>query len=282
MEVGHPSKTALQTAMRRAAHQIFDRPRVFDDPLALRIIGHEHEQRLRLNPAATQMPLSLRLRAHVVARAQFAETALSKAAERGLQQLVILGAGLDTTAYRSLIVAKMHIVEVDEPATQAWKRFMLRRAGIQVPSNLSFLAINFERQSIVEALADAGLDLGLPVFFSCLGVVPFLTPGAVIALLRSVGQLSAGTEMVFDYIDRPEKLADEQRRVFETAAGRVATIGEPWRSFFDPEAIATAVRKFGFNEIENLDTNEINSRYFVDRCDGLMTGGLVRLMRAKV
>jgi methyltransferase (TIGR00027 family) len=180
------------------------------------------------------------------------------------------------------MVAMMHIVEVDEPATQAWKRSMLRRAGIQVPSNLSFLAIDFERQSIVEALPDAGLNLGLPVFFSCLGVVPFLTPGAVTALLRSVGQMNAGTEMVFDYIDRPEKLTGERRRVFETAAGRVATIGEPWRSFFDPEAIATAVRNFGFNEIENLGTNDINSRYFANRRDGLMTAGLGRLMRAKV
>jgi len=193
MEVGRSSKTALQTAMRRAAHQVFDHPRVFDDPLALRIIGPEQEQRLRLNPAATQMPLSLRLRAHVVARAQFAQTALTKAAHRGLQQLVILGAGLDTTAYRSAIVARMLIVEVDEPATQAWKRSMLRRAGIQVPSNLSFLAIDFERQSIVEALRDSGLNLGLPVFFSCLGVVPFLTPGAVRVLLRSVGQMTSGT-----------------------------------------------------------------------------------------
>jgi len=88
--------------------------------------------------------------------------------------------------------------------------------------------------------------------------------------------------MVFDYIDRPEKLTDEQRRVFETVAGRVATIGEPWRSFFDPEAIATAVRNFGFNEIENLGTDEINNRYFADRRDGLMTAGLVRLMRARI
>jgi methyltransferase (TIGR00027 family) len=268
--------------MRRAVHQVFDRPRVFDDPLALRIIGHENAERLRLNPAAARMPLSLRLRAHIVARAQFAENAITRAARHGIRQLVILGAGLDTTAFRGSATATMHIVEVDESETQAWKRSMLQRARIPIPSNLTFLAVDFERQILADALPGTGLDLRLPIFFSCLGVMPFLTPTGVMGLLKSMGTMSAGSEIVFDYINGTAPLTAEQHRVIEAMAQRVATIGEPWQSSFDPAALANVVGDFGFNEVENHSADEINRRYFSDRCDGLKVGPLSQLMWAKV
>jgi methyltransferase (TIGR00027 family) len=282
MATGRPSRTALQTAMRRAAHQIFDRPLVFDDPLALRIVGPEIAEPLRLNFAAAQAPLSLRLRAHIVARAQFAEDALAGAARRGVRQLVILGAGLDTTAYRSPVTTGMRVVEVDETETQAWKRSMLEHAGIPIPSNVSFLAVDFERQRLADALFGAGLDPGLPIFFSCFGVMPFLTPAAAMELLKSVGAMSFGTEIVFDYIRSTETLTAEQRDIFEAMAERVAMVGEPWRSFFDPAFIDKAVRDFGFNEVENYGADAINGRYFANRSDGLRTGPLAQLMRAKI
>jgi O-methyltransferase involved in polyketide biosynthesis len=131
-------------------------------------------------------------------------------------------------------------------------------------------------------LSGAGLDFGLPIFFSCLGVMPFLTHGAVVEFLKSIGAMSAGTEIVFDYINATATLTAEERRAFESRAERVAMIGEPWQSSFDPATLANAARGLGFREIENLGSDAINSRYYADRDDGLEVGPLAQFMRATV
>src|ERR1700691_1610025 len=165
MEEGKFSRTARRVAIRRAAHQLLDEPRVLDDPLALRIIGFDAERALRSDPKEHHA-FSRAFRAFMAARSRYAEDELARAVERGVTQYVVLGAGLDTFAYRNpLRSAGLHVFEVDHPATQEWKRARLDDAGIAVPDDMTFAAVDFERQSLDDGLVKAGFDKQQPAFF---------------------------------------------------------------------------------------------------------------------
>src|SRR5208337_2845591 len=154
MQEGKFSRTAQRVAIRRAAHQLLDHPRVLDDPLALRIIGSEAEEVLRSDPKESHA-FSRAFRAFMAARSRYAEDELAHAVAHGVRQYVVLGAGLDTFAYRNPY-PELRVFEVDHPATQAWKREQLEAAGIAVPASLTFVPIDFERQTLVDGLTRAG------------------------------------------------------------------------------------------------------------------------------
>src|SRR5262245_21621582 len=128
MKLDQPSATAYRVAMRRAAHQLLDEPKVLDDPVALRIVGPRAEASIRSDPRRFQSRVGRVLRAFLVARSRCAEDALKVAVAAGVRQYVVLGAGLDTFAYRNPYVAQsLRIFEVDHPATQGWKRSLLAK-----------------------------------------------------------------------------------------------------------------------------------------------------------
>ena len=149
MELGQPSRTALGAAAHRAVHQVLENGRIFSDPLALRILGQDIEAAVR---DAENDPSRRRLRLFVAVRTRFAEDALTAAVARGVRQLVVLGAGLDTYAYRTTLGESLHIFEVDHPATQAWKQQRLAEAGISVPYTLTFAPVDFERETLRDGL----------------------------------------------------------------------------------------------------------------------------------
>src|SRR5438874_2805580 len=151
MKSDRPSATAHRVAMRRAAHQILDRPRVLDDPIALRIVGPRAEAAIRADPRRCQSRLGRLLRSFLVARSRVAEDALTMAVAAGVRQYVVLGAGLDTFAYRNPYPA-LRVFEVDNPATQAWKRRRLADAQIAVPDDVTFVALDFASESLPAAL----------------------------------------------------------------------------------------------------------------------------------
>jgi methyltransferase (TIGR00027 family) len=281
LEPGRPSVTAQGAAMLRAAHQLLDTPRIFDDPLALAIIGTEAEAALRADPGSFQTPYRRRQRANIAARSRHAEDALAKARRRGVRQYVILGAGLDTFAYRSASEdGALGVFEVDHPATQAWKRQRLAERGMAATRRLTYVPIDFERERLEDALRDAGLDMDEPVFISWLGVATYLTRDAVFQTLRSVAGLTPGSAIIFTYAQSPETLNPEQRAMFDAAAERVAALGEPWRSFFEPVALAEDLRAVGFAAVEDLGPAEIHARYFAGRSDGFAPGSTGRLALA--
>ena len=281
MRQGIPSRTARGVAIRRAAHQLLDHPRLFEDPLALAILGEETARLLEAEPA--RLENSPRLRAFVAVRSRFAEEELAAAFNRGIRQLVVLGAGLDTFAYRNPFAASgLRVFEVDHPATQAWKRELLADAGIAVPPSLTFVPLDFEERSLAAALEEAGFRPDLPSFFSWLGVVPYLTLDAARATLAWIGGLPGESEVVFDYAISPASLGELQRKAFDALADRVARAGEPFRLFFEPAELAGMLGELGFRAIEDLDAAEIDRRYFGDRSDGLRVGGLAHLVSARV
>src|SRR5580700_6523867 len=157
MQEGKFSRTAQRVAIRRAAHQLLDEPKVLDDPLALRIIGTEAAAALRSDPKEDHV-FARAFRAFMAARSRYAEDELARAVEVGVTQYVILGAGLDTFAYRNPHPG-LRVFEIDHPATQTWKREQLQSAGIAVPVGLTFVPVDFEGQTLADGLGRAGLDL---------------------------------------------------------------------------------------------------------------------------
>ena len=196
MQSGQPSRTALGAAAHRAVHQVLERGHIFADPLAVRILGTDAEAAVR---EAENDPSRRRLRLFIAVRARFTEDALTAAVARGVRQLVVLGAGLDTYAYRTTLGESLRIFEVDHPATQAWKRQKLAEAAIPVPRMVTFAPIDLERETLADGLATAGFDPKQQTFFTWLGVVPYLTEQAVFATLEFIASLPGSAHVVFDY-----------------------------------------------------------------------------------
>lgn len=276
-----PSATAQGVAERRAAHQLLDQPRVLEDHLAVEILGPEQAAALRADPRRSEgHPLAFVLRAFVAVRSRIAEEELALAVARGVQQYVVLGAGLDTFAYRNPYPG-LRVVEVDHPATQAWKRQRLAEAGIDVPAGVAFAPIDFEAQPLVDVLHQAGVGAGCPSFFSWLGVTPYLEPTTVIATLRGLVALSqGGGGVVFDYWVSPEGLDPTRQAAFDVLAARVRAVGEPFRGFLDPARLHGELMSMGYRHATDLGPDELNARYFAGRADGLRVGSLGHVMTA--
>lgn len=264
MQHGKPSHTALRVAIRRAAHQLVDHPPILDDPIAVRLIGPGYERDLE----RASHTVARDFRCFMAARSRYAEDHLAHAVAAGLRQYVILGAGLDTFACRNPF-PDLRVFEVDFPATQDWKRWMLSQAAIHPPASVTFVPVDFEHQTLAAALRPAGFDPAQPAFFSWLGVVPYLTLPAFRATLAFIGSLPAGSGLAFDYPLPPHTLTPQRRAIFDRLAGRVAAAGEPFRLFFSPEQIESELRNAGFHRIEHASHLKLNELYFQNRADGL-------------
>jgi methyltransferase (TIGR00027 family) len=279
MKTGRASKTALRVAIRRAAHQLADPPAILNDPIAVRLIGNGFARDLD----RAMEKVARDFRAFMAARSRYTEDRLAEAVTNGVRQYVVLGAGLDTFAYRNPFPS-LQVFEVDFPATQEWKRELLRRAGIDSPQSLTFVPLDFEHKALAAGLAEAGFDVRQPAFFGWLGVVPYLTLEAFRATLGDVARLPAYTGICFDYAFPPETLSPKRRVVFDLLAQRVASAGEPFQLFFTPDEIEAELRAHGFHRIEQADSDRLNELYFRERGDGLRLSpaGLAMLATARV
>ncbi len=279
MEEAKPSRTAFGVACHRAAHQILDSPKVFDDPVALRIIGEETASRLTLPPEQGGRRSAPGLRAHMAVRSRFAEDTLAKSYEKGTRQYVLLGAGLDTFAYRNPY-SDLRVLEVDHPATQAWKRELLAHASIAIPENVAYVPVNFEHDSLEAEMKRAGFDLHARTFFSWLGVVPYLTESAFLDTIGFIVRMPAGSGVVFDYGLSRDKLSPMEQMMSDTLASRVAHAGEAFKLFFDPVELEAILMRAGFSHIEDLGRDELNPRYFANRTDGFQLMGTGHIVSA--
>ncbi len=274
----------MRVALRRAAHQVHDAPpRVFVDPLAVRILGPELREELKRTPDQLARPFSAALRAFMVVRARLAEDRLALGvARRGVQQYLVLGAGLDTFACRNPYPA-VRVFEVDHPATQAWKQEMLAAAGIVPPPGARYLAVDFERDSLADRLQAAGFKPEAPTVTAWLGVVPYLTAEAFRATAALLGRFAAGSEVVFDYTQPREVLPWREQLMLDSISARVAQAGEPFQLFFTPGSLAAELQAAGLRVVEDLDSAALTARYFAGRSDSLrLRGKAARLCVAAV
>jgi methyltransferase (TIGR00027 family) len=277
-----PSRTAAMMAMMRTAHlHVDDPPALFRDTLAMGLSGNDDvaalltsyralEARFTAENGAEQAARSMAaLRMLSVWRARRAEARLVACADAGIDQCVILGAGLDSTAYRRHEdLPGMRFYEVDHPASQAWKRARLTAMGVVPPQSLAFVAVDFERDDLHIALARAGADLARPVVVNWLGVSYYLSQSAIATTLRAFADLAPGSEMVMDYILPPRDLTPD-------AAARLAALhrltresDEPLISAFEPEDFAALVAGMGLDLVCD-EGPEGRDGLLEGRCDGL-------------
>jgi methyltransferase (TIGR00027 family) len=296
MEEGRPSVTAITAAKQRAAHTLWDDiPRIFDDPLALGLSGVESEDALRASLDAMQAAHARRstpevaklnyrfARAGIVVRQRYAEDALTEAIGHGVAQYVILGAGLDSFAYRRLDLATvLRVFEVDNPTTQQWKHARLRALNIMRPSNLTFIPVNFEEHTLADELHAGGHRSDLPTFFSWLGVTHYLTDDAVFETLDYIASLAAGTEIVFQYFVPEALWKDEDRPMLTLWKDRGNAQGEQVLTMYEPSNLAVRLRERGFTQIWDMGPEEADARYCAGRNDGLRVYPHMHLMKARV
>jgi methyltransferase (TIGR00027 family) len=258
MKPNEPSRTALMIARQRAAHQVLDHGSILDDPFAMKILREDEKDVLQF---ASAHPLASIGRLITAARRRIAQDALSGAVERGVRQIVILGAGLDTFALRNPHGAlEIRIYEVDHPATQAWKLERLAEAQIALPPWLILVPVDFERDDVREKLAAAGFEQNAPAFFTWLGVVPYLTEDAIGRTLDSIASIP-NSEVVFDYLEPPEGFSEELRQMEKERADQLKKMGERSVSRFEPAGMAAMLRSHGFSAIEDIGFEEIRSRF---------------------
>jgi methyltransferase (TIGR00027 family) len=278
VQSGQPSHTARGAAAYRAIHQTVESGTIFSDPFASRILDDETRARLdEIAADASQRPMRL----FIVARSRFSEDTLAACVARGVCQVVVLGAGLDMFSLRNPHAAQgVRVFEVDHPATQGWKRERLKQAGLAVPSSLTFASVDFERQSLADGLMAAGFQADRPAFFQWLGVVPYLTREAISTTLDFIAGVPE-SEVVFDYAEPFENHPADRRAHLLAVAERMAALGEPWLSFFEPRDLSEMLRNKGFGIVENLGLAEISDRFFGGLKQGIVIGPGPRIVRAR-
>ncbi|HVN29996.1 MAG TPA: SAM-dependent methyltransferase [Candidatus Binataceae bacterium] len=296
MEEGKPSATAIFCAMVRAAHLLWDQPpRIFEDTLALQLSGCASEAALKAqmdqfdaefgritSPDFGRTARRLMTTA-IITRGRYLEDEVDRAVRRGVSQYVILGAGLDSFAYRRTELAKvLHIFEVDHPATQAWKRTRLHAAGLEMPANLSLVPVDFEKESLIGKLRMSGYRTDASALFSWLGVTMYLSTDAIFGTLRTVAELARGTEIIFEYNAPKDSVDEETQRILAAAMTAAQARGEPQGTSFEPAKLAEEVRKIGFAEVTDFGPDESAARYFNNRTDGLRPFAPAHYMRARV
>lgn len=276
MREGQRSRTAEAAAAVRAGHLLYDDPVIFADPFAIRLtsvvwrlIGSSRI--LHWLVARKLLAALLPVRGEILGRSRYAEDQLEKAVAAGVDQYVMIGAGLDSFALRRRdLLTTVNVYELDHPASQASKRDRLRRLGVDLPSNLEFISVDFERETVAQALAKSSYSQKRPAFFSWLGVVSYLERKSVFDTLRSiVGCSFPGSGLVLDYGISIELLGPADRSTVQKLRNFTARRGERLISQFDPGTFPQEVCALGFELIENLSPTDQAARYFTGRTDDL-------------
>lgn len=254
------SDTSLGVAMLRAVHQMADfGPKILNDEVIVRLLPVGLLDHIRGRMKAYDTPAALGLRAHVLLRSRFAEDTLAQAYRHGTRQYLILGAGLDTFAYRQPPWAHdLKIFELDHPATQRHKLELLADAGIPMPGNLHYVPMNLESDALGAALSKVNLDPEQPLFISWLGVMAYLTEQTNDRILAYISGLPRGSELVFTFSSK-----DPPGHVNPLAA-LAAKKGEPWLTRNTRQELAEKFERLGFSKLTFLEPAVARKRYFRD------------------
>jgi methyltransferase (TIGR00027 family) len=293
------SRTALNVAFIRAQHHLHDEPKLLDDPYAHRLLTEAEMASfaktyvrmaldLGVTPGDPATVLARALReitpaGSALARARYTEDRLAMAIERGVPQYVLVGAGLDSFAFRRTDVRdRVQVFELDHPQSQALKRERLAAAGLANPPNLHFGTVDFERESVADALARLPFRPNQPAVFAWLGVTMYLTPSAIEGAWQTIRSVAVrGSELVFDFL-HPDALSETAPPSVRATCARAREVGEPVIAGIDPDRLGAALAATGWTLVEHLDDAEIQRRYFATRTDGYQAFPLVHLACAGV
>lgn len=251
-----PSVTAWRVARHRAKHQLLEKGSIFTDPLAIKILGKDGETLAEEDQLGEK-----NFRLFMAIRSRITEDKLSQAVQRGIRQAVVMGGGVDTLGLRNPHENNdLTVFEVDKPSMQNWKRQHLTQVGITPPQSLTFVPVDFEKDSLRSSLIQAGFDTNKPAFFSWLGVVPYLTRHSIEKTLHFIASIP-DSEVVFDYGEPIENYDGGHRKIMEERNKFVSSVGEPWLSRFNPKEMHEILSRSGFNNIADYDRIGMSS-YF--------------------
>lgn len=278
---GEPSRTAMMTAMARAAHRMLDeRPWLVDDPFGMMLIGPKWRDVFDAKTSGYTPDMMAEIRAFVAARARYAEDRL----EAGdFSQYVILGAGLDSFVWRRPdLCRRLKVFEVDHPASQSWKRARIEAIGLPVPRSLVYASVDFEKETLNDGLTRAGFDWSAKTFFIWTGVTMYISEAASATTLSTVARCAKGSEIVFTYAPDNREL-DERALVMRARFAEIATAaGEPPMTTFSEGALGAIVRGAGLSLVANPTFEEFHKLFFEGRKDGLKAYKLERIATARV
>jgi methyltransferase (TIGR00027 family) len=285
MDCRGPSRTAIAIALHRAAHDLLDEtPKILEDPFARDLAGFANDDTLRAAFDSFAMPDFPRMRILFALRSRYAEDELTLAIERGISQYVILGAGLDSFAFRRPdLMRVLRVYEIDHPASQAWKRARVAELGIAVPPMLHYVPVDFEHARLSSGLAAAGFDRDAKTFFSCLGVIQYLGRDTVLRVLRDLASIAApGSVLVVQFLVPAATLSPAEGAFVTALSDRCAGMGEPFLSFFAPADLEVHLRQTGFGDIVHFGADEAAQRYLLGRKDGLTLPAYFHVIKAQV
>ena len=274
----------MLAAAARAAHLIVDaEPYVFEDTLAPALLGDRADELLAYHRLHGDHPVLVGARTQVVCRARYTEARLAAAVGRGVRQYVVLGAGLDTFAYRSPLAGTVHVVEVDHPATQEWKRARLADAGLAPRGAVTYVPADLEVEDLTALLAGpgAGLDAGEPALVSWLGVTMYLTGEAIAAVLDAVARLAPGSELVTDHLLPPPDRDAPGQLYADLVAPVAAGQGEPWRTALGDDDWTALTAAHGLLTVEHVRQQQLLAAVG-PRTDALTPASLTCLTRCTV
>jgi methyltransferase (TIGR00027 family) len=262
-----PDNTAVRTALWRALHMQVDAPpHIIEDEIGLKLAAPEEGWQER-----PDMKYTKRLRASIIARARFIEDLIIEQSNHGIDQYVILGAGLDTFAQRRPdIASKLQVYEIDQPDTVAWKQQRLMELGYGIPDCLHFVPVDFEISSWWEQLLKAGFATGKPAVVACAGVSLYLTKEAIITTLKQIAVLAPGSTLAMTFYLPIDLLDEEDRPMQEMAEKGAKASGTPFISFFAPDEVLAMAKAAGFKDAKTISTRDMKQYYFKNRNDGLL------------
>lgn len=276
-----PSFTALTAAAARAAHLVVDQPPyIFSDTAAAAILGDLAAGLVRYHEDHPSHPILAAARGQVLCRSRYAEEHLTAAADSGVRQYVLLGAGLDTFACRSRLAGQLALWEVDHPATQAWKLDALASAQLDASPSVTFVPAEFGSGKLARALQAGGFDFGQAAVVSWLGVTMYLDDHAIRDTLSALAGCAPGTELIVDYM-LPAGLRDETADSYVSqVAAAAADRGEPWLTFASPADMTALLAEFGFTIAEHVRQRDAIPAQLWDRSDALRPAELSMIARA--
>lgn len=269
--------SSLMVAIWRAAHQLIEKPLIFEDPIALRILG-DAKRDIVTNLDKHRDLLSTAMRIAIAVRSRFAE---DECARSGVSQYVILGAGLDTYAYRSQRLSET-VFEIDHPSVQAIKQQLLSQNNIHPTVDLHYVGCDFEQDDLSVCLADAGFDKNKKTFFSWLGVVPYLTEESIIETLEFISSCAPCSKLVFDYIVEQAMLNEMENAVLQILGVQLTAGGEPLKSFYSPERIRELLLAKGFKQVDDVGADYLNKTYLSGDEYPVKHGMVTRMVVAEV
>jgi methyltransferase (TIGR00027 family) len=278
-----PSRTILNPAIQRAAHQLLDTPLILDDPVAIGLIPEASEAAIFASAHDLRAPRITMVRSLMVLRSRFAEDRLLEAVKRGVRQYVMIGAGLETFPWRQPAYARsMQIFAVDHPTTLAFTREQLRRRGLSPPPNLTFVPLDLEQRLLGRSLVGCGFDHEVAAFWSMLGVTQYLGSESLHTLLAFAGSLQVGSEIVLSFNPLDDELDGDDLDEINRSMARGAAVGEPWITRIRPRELTEQLACLGFSSIFHLTPTLAQERYFANRSDALRASRFEQLIAAIV